>query len=398
VGSGAIALNGTNAFVQLPATVANQQEITVAAWVYWNGGNAWQRIFDFGNGQSQYMFLTPSSGTGNVRFGIKNEGAEQTLDAPALAINMWTHVAVTLGASGVQLFVNGQKVAESATIAIRPLDFKPVLNYLGRSQYPDALFSGRLDEVRVYNYALAPVEVATLAALSTYYQLSNRTTGLFLDGMGRTGNGDNCGQFGSGTTSFNAFWALREVGSGYYQLQNRGTGLYLDGMGRTASGAVCGQFSSSGSPNQHWAVEQFEGDYYRIRNRASNLYLDGLGLSANGSNVSQWPNTSSTNAQWGFGSPATTARLAASLAAQLVAPESAASLYPSPVADVLHIRLPPDSRAAQVRVLDVAGRVLRKLSLNGSNSSLDVHDLPSGLYLVELTKATEITRLKFVKE
>ncbi|WP_161807033.1 RICIN domain-containing protein, partial [Hymenobacter sp. AT01-02] len=63
------------------------------------------------------------------------------------------------------------------------------------------------------------MEVATLAApSSTYYQLANRTTGLFLDGMGRTTNGDNCGQYGNGTTSFNAFWALREVGSGYYLL------------------------------------------------------------------------------------------------------------------------------------------------------------------------------------
>ncbi len=130
VGANALALNGANAFVQLPATVANQSEITVAAWVYWNGGNAWQRIFDFGNDQSQYLFLTPNNGAGNLRLGIRNGGAEQTLDAPALAINTWAHVAVTLGANGARIFVNGQKVAESVNVTIRPIDFKPVLNYL----------------------------------------------------------------------------------------------------------------------------------------------------------------------------------------------------------------------------------------------------------------------------
>jgi len=159
VGTRAISLNGKDAFVQLPSDLANQQEITVAAWIYWNGGDAWQRIFDFGNSETENMFLTPKSGTGTLRFGIKNNGTEAGLDGPVLTIGVWSHVAVTLSASAAYLYVNGMAV-DSDAIAISPLDFKPVLNYIGRSQYAvDPLLNGYIDDFRVYNYALSATQV-----------------------------------------------------------------------------------------------------------------------------------------------------------------------------------------------------------------------------------------------
>ena len=166
-GTNALALNGTTGFVQLPATVANHQEITIATWVYWNGGGNWQRIFDFGNDESQYMFLSPKSGSNTLRFAIKNGGAEQLIEAPVLPTGVWSHVAVTLGTNGVRLYVNGQQVAQSTTVTLRPTDFKPVANYLGRSQYADPLLNGRLDDFNVYNYALSATEIANLAATTT---------------------------------------------------------------------------------------------------------------------------------------------------------------------------------------------------------------------------------------
>ena len=160
--SAAIQLDGQRSFVQLPATVANHTAITIAAWIYWNGGGAWQRIFDFGNDSSQYLFLTPNSGSGTLRFGIKNGGSEQQLNATSLARGAWTHIAVTVGAGGARMYVNGALVAQSGSITIRPTDFRPVLNYVGRSQYPDPLFNGSIDDFRIYNYALSPAEIAGL--------------------------------------------------------------------------------------------------------------------------------------------------------------------------------------------------------------------------------------------
>ena len=157
VGSKAIALNGTDAFVQLPANLANQQEMTIATWVYWNSGASWQRIFDFGNNQTEYMYLTPA-----LRFAITKDGSEQQLNASRLPKGEWSHVAITLDESGAYLYVNGELVDESDAVTTRPLDFKPVLNYIGRGQFPVPLFNGYIDDFRVYNYALSANEVAQI--------------------------------------------------------------------------------------------------------------------------------------------------------------------------------------------------------------------------------------------
>lgn len=165
VGSKAISLNGTNAFVKLPANFANQKEITIATWVYWNGSTNGQRIFDFGNGQNEYMYLSPKVVLGGLRFAIKSGGSEQQLNAPALPTGKWSHLAVTLGSAGAGLYINGEIVAASNTIKIIPLDFKPVLNYIGRSQSNYPLLNGKVDDFRVYNYALSASEIIGISGI-----------------------------------------------------------------------------------------------------------------------------------------------------------------------------------------------------------------------------------------
>lgn len=161
----AASLNGN--FIQLPYAVGQQRNMTVAMWVKWtNSGKIWTRLFDFGNGTSQYMFLTPSNGS-VMRLALKNGGDEQTLDAPVLR-GGWHHVAVTLATDSVTLWVDGSAVASSSAITIRPADFLPVLNYLGRSQFAaDPLFEGQMADVRVYNYALSPLQVQQIAGSTT---------------------------------------------------------------------------------------------------------------------------------------------------------------------------------------------------------------------------------------
>ena len=159
VGAGSFNFNQTN-YLLLPHEVANQQEMTIAFWIYWRGGSSWQRVFDFGNGSDQYMFLTPGSGS-DMRFVIKNGAEEQMLTTNKLSTNRWKHVAVTLSDAGAKLYVDGELKAESADVTIRPSDFRPGLNYLGCSQFAsDPLLNGYLDDLRVYNYALSADELA----------------------------------------------------------------------------------------------------------------------------------------------------------------------------------------------------------------------------------------------
>lgn len=158
----AIDLDGTDDFVTLPPDVASSTDITLAAWVNWDGGAGWQRIFDFGSGTADNLFLTPSSGgTPRTVFAIKNGGAEQVLDAPPLATGVWTHVAVTLEGNTGKLFINGA-VVDTDTVTINPSDIRAASNYLGKSQWPDPLYNGRIDEFHLYNRALTTTQVTEL--------------------------------------------------------------------------------------------------------------------------------------------------------------------------------------------------------------------------------------------
>ena len=72
VSSSAIDLDGTDDYVTLPAGIASESEITIASWFWRDSTASWQRLFDFGTGTSEYMFLSPRSGGATIQFGIKS--------------------------------------------------------------------------------------------------------------------------------------------------------------------------------------------------------------------------------------------------------------------------------------------------------------------------------------
>jgi len=163
----AIDLDGADDYVDLPNDVCNSDEITIAAWVNWDGGNAWQRIFDFGVDTDTYMFLTPSSDQGLMDFSITTGSyqEEQSLITDALPVGQWVHVALTLNSNTAILYIDGTpKVA--GFIDLNPSDLFGTgqqNNYIGKSQWPDPLFNGQIDDFRIYDYALGAAAIAALA-------------------------------------------------------------------------------------------------------------------------------------------------------------------------------------------------------------------------------------------
>lgn len=160
----AAVFDGVTGYLQLPPNVGDSTDFTFAAWLRWDGGGNWQRVFDLGFDTSRYLFLTPRSDAGTLRFAINTGSGEQQLNAPGLAAGAWTHIAVTLSGNTGRLYVNGVPVASNPSMTLNPSDVGSQFNYLGRSQFPaDPLFRGRMEDVRFAGTAATATAVATMA-------------------------------------------------------------------------------------------------------------------------------------------------------------------------------------------------------------------------------------------
>ncbi len=169
--SAAMTFNGVDQYVALPADVAaGLADFTIAVKVYWNAARDWERVFDFGTGTSQYLFLTPRARGGGMQFTISNNGGygSQTVSTPTpLATGRWMHVAVTLSGATATLYVNGSAVGSNTKMTRAPFRLGGTdRNWIGRSQYPaDPYFNGKVDDFRIYNGAMTAEQVAALAVL-----------------------------------------------------------------------------------------------------------------------------------------------------------------------------------------------------------------------------------------
>ena len=158
-------------YLQMPVDLLNAQtSFSVATWVKVSSLSTWSRIFDFGSGMQYYLFLTPLSGSGTVRFAIKNGGGEEFIDAPsALTTNDWVHVAVTFSwnaatSQGVgKLYLNGILSGTNENFTINPSMLPSnTQNYIAKSQWPDPGLNGIVDDFRVYDRVLTEQEILDL--------------------------------------------------------------------------------------------------------------------------------------------------------------------------------------------------------------------------------------------
>jgi hypothetical protein len=178
-GTGQLDLAGgtSDQYADLPnGLVSALSDATFEVWVTWAGGNAWQRIFDFGSSDASvegdqgngrtYLFLAPSTSSGGglrVAFSVSGSGGETRVSASApLPSGSLHHVAVVIDDTNdrMSLYLDGAQVGSVAfTSALSSLN--DINNWLGRSQYAaDPELEGSLHEFRIYGAALSADQIA----------------------------------------------------------------------------------------------------------------------------------------------------------------------------------------------------------------------------------------------
>jgi hypothetical protein len=182
-GTGTLTLTGgaEGPYVDLPdGVVSSMSDATFETWITWNGGNAWQRIFDFGSSKPDpndametvsdtSVFATPQAlnNTGTVRasFTIDGQAGEKmVIGAAALATSTQSQVVVVIDGNTMYLYANGAFEGLIAPIgSLSNLD--DVNNWFGRSQWSqDHGFAGIYHDFRIYDVALSEEQIAALYA------------------------------------------------------------------------------------------------------------------------------------------------------------------------------------------------------------------------------------------
>ena len=158
----ALTFDGTNDMVVVnsSASLNLTTAMTLSAWVYPTANQSgWRTILQR---QVDAYFLNASNSNG-PRFpsggGTFSGSVSFVSGSSSLPVNTWTHVALTWDGATLRLWVNGAQVASAAQGGVLETNSSP-LRIGGNVPYGE-FFRGRLDEIRIYNRALAQSELQT---------------------------------------------------------------------------------------------------------------------------------------------------------------------------------------------------------------------------------------------
>jgi hypothetical protein len=159
----ALSLDGTDDYATAPhssADLSGDDSWTISAWVYWDGGNSgsfqhlahlgdFETVLQRGSGGDWYVELRGDSDTATARTTISNEQGR------------WIHLTARLKNDELSIWVDGQKAdATQTTITAKSASRSNGIGAEADGSFP---FSGRLDDVRVFDVGLTDSEIAYLA-------------------------------------------------------------------------------------------------------------------------------------------------------------------------------------------------------------------------------------------
>ncbi len=191
--------SGTSAAVRLGGNLVGLRStpVTIELWATNNAVQNWGRVFDFGSGTTEYLFMSWTRGTDAandqvewIDSGVVNNRG--TTNASAYTLGSQYHIVLTLtpaaysnGAATAGTLVTwyitpavatGNIVAKGSFTTANTLPaLNDVDNWLGRSMWTgDNVANATYDEVRIWNGALTSDEINT-------YQLAGPNSFTFVD-------------------------------------------------------------------------------------------------------------------------------------------------------------------------------------------------------------------------
>jgi hypothetical protein len=155
----ALVFNGSSSLVTIndSASLDLSGGMTLEAWVYPTQSGGWRSVL-FKEQPAELVYALYADSDSARPRGFVYIGAEMTASGTAqVAANTWTHLATTYDGAQLRLYVNGVQ-AGSAAASGNIVVSSGALRIGGNAIWGE-YFSGRIDEVRVYNRALSASEL-----------------------------------------------------------------------------------------------------------------------------------------------------------------------------------------------------------------------------------------------
>ncbi len=173
-------------YVKLPEGMLDGQDsLTISMWIKNNNTKANTAAFSFcgktkqGTSPKHYLILNPSNPDGyykavftdpasgstanpwNTEVGVNNSFNNSVLTSDRM--NEWIYYTITVDKNSISGYLDGKKLGTGALSNVSVSDFgSGIAAYIGKSDYPDALFAGSFRDLRIYSKTMTETEVGAL--------------------------------------------------------------------------------------------------------------------------------------------------------------------------------------------------------------------------------------------
>ncbi|MFD0616168.1 beta-N-acetylglucosaminidase domain-containing protein [Paenibacillus sp. GCM10027629] len=169
-GTSSLSLNGSGSYASASLVSTNVDNITLSAWVKWNGATtSGQQILLNGTTSASGYSIFLDHGKGDkvsILLGGKAVLGSQTV----LTVGQWTHIAAVRQGGMWKLYMNGSsiEITDSSSAPNTPTTG----TYIGSNQSGNESFNGLIDDARIYTAALSANQIKELTSQAEAFTLS----------------------------------------------------------------------------------------------------------------------------------------------------------------------------------------------------------------------------------
>ena len=180
---GALEFDGFNDYVSVSSVSVPTTAFSFALWFRpdsnWSAGSSKQRFFDWtGSSPSRPYWTFGNNNDGKIGLHVNIDGISYddiNTSTTSWTSGTWYHLAVTWNGTDFKVYMNGLQEGPDVTHSGSHMSNTGL--HIGQNTSNSEHFAGRLDDVRIYNYALSPTEILTLTQILRFREFTEAKAG-----------------------------------------------------------------------------------------------------------------------------------------------------------------------------------------------------------------------------